>query len=82
MQQKKLNDQQCCDNWDALLREFHKIEANRQKDLKAQLDRLKTKATNMAQLTIRQREGIIDRCNNVLNGTYGNTKQGVEFKGA
>lgn len=82
MQQKKFHDQQCGDNWDVLLQEFHKIEANPTKDFKSKLEKLKEKAKNTVQLTTRQREGIIDRCNNVINGTYGQTKKGIEFKGA
>lgn len=75
MQQKKLDDQQCCDNWDTFLKVFKKIEQERPKDYVAQLEKLKTKAQNTVQLTVRQREGIIDRCTNVINGTYGNSKK-------
>ena len=80
MQQKKINDQQCNDNWDSFLKIFHKIENERPKDYKEQLEQLKITAQNTIQLTIRQREGIIDRCNNVIKGDYGNTKKGITMK--
>jgi hypothetical protein len=65
-------------NWDALLKEFHGIWENSPKDF-TKFEALKEKA-KLTPLTGRQIEGIIDRCNNVIKGQYGNTKKGIEFK--
>jgi len=78
---KKLSDTECNNNFDAFLRVFHKIENERPKeDYKEQLHALKSTVQNTIQLTGRQREAIIDRCNNVLNGTYGNTKRPEHYE--
>lgn len=70
----KTSDTEYNANWDALLKIFHKIEKERPKDYKEQLEALKNTALK-ATLTSRQIEGIIDRCNNLINGDYGNTKK-------
>lgn len=77
---KKLSDTECNNNFDAFLRVFHKVENERPKDYKEQLEVLKNSVQNTIQLTGRQREAIIDRCDNVIKGIYGKTKAGVEFK--
>jgi hypothetical protein len=55
-------DQECNNNWDSLLRVFHKIIESSINKRKAQYESLRDKAQNMSPLTPRQREGIIDRC--------------------
>lgn len=65
-------------NFDKLLKEFHSLFDNSPKDF-GKFEALKEKA-KLTSLTGRQTEALIDRCNNVINGTYGNTKKGIEFK--
>lgn len=63
-------------DFDFLLIDFNKLVENnspRQK-VEKQLMELKEKAENMSALSFRQKEAIIVRCTNYLNGTYGNTK--------
>lgn len=59
-----------------LLRGFHKLVEDMPPVDKVQPELLKLKqaATNSAELTVRQREAVIDRCNNYINGDYGKTK--------
>lgn len=60
-------------NWKRLLDEFRKvenIEKLSKKDTEI-LERLKEEAKTTP-LTFRQLQGILSRCDNKLNGTYGN----------
>ncbi len=66
-------------SWNELLKEFHGLidgKSNRE-----DFEKLKEKAKNNANLTVRQSEGIVARCNNVLNGTYGTSKDAFEIGG-
>lgn len=67
-------------NFDTILREFDGLWNNSPKDM-VKFEALKQRAKLMT-LYPRQMDAIVARCNNVLNGTYGNTKQGIEFKGS
>lgn len=67
-------------NFEFLMNEFNSLWAKSPKD-HTKFAALKNKASNTV-LTYRQKDGIVERCNNVINGTYGNTKNGIEFKGA
>lgn len=69
---KPPTDAEMAANWDKLLREFNSLWNDSPKD-HAKFEALKTKA-KLTSLTPRQMEGIIDRCNNVISGKYGNTK--------
>lgn len=63
--------------WQQLLRIFKKITDGDPlpEKVKDQLDNLKTQAKNSHDLSVRQVEGISDRCNNYMNKEYGNTKR-------
>jgi len=71
---KRITDKDYNKNWDRMLKIFHAIPLNA-KDTKKQCEDLKELAKNTIALTPRQREGIFDRCNNVVSGNYGNTKK-------
>jgi len=62
------------ENWDSLLKMFHAIVEKQPKDQNEQLEKLKEFAKTK-QLSPRQIEGIIERCDNVIKGNYGNTKK-------
>lgn len=68
---KMVDDTECLAEWNGLLGLFHK--AQRSNDKKALLS-IKSEAANNKLLTYRQSDGISARCDNALNGTYGNTK--------
>lgn len=76
MDKKDITDQMCIAKWRELINEFKAlIEKNPPPEkIKDQLAALKTKATHSIELTPRQVEGIVDRCNYYLKGEYGNTK--------
>lgn len=65
---EKIPDSICNSNWDALLKVFHSIKP----EDTVSFNELKETAMNTI-LTGRQREGIIARCDNQINGTYGST---------
>lgn len=64
------------DQFQTLLDRFHKaIESNPEPTkIKKILEAIKEDAANSGELNIRQKDAIIARCENYLNGTYGNTK--------
>lgn len=64
-------------NYEFLLSEFNNLWNKTPKEL-TKFAALKNKATHTT-LTFRQKDGIVERCNNVINGTYGNTKAGISF---
>lgn len=68
-------DYEC--NYAFLLKEFNDAWAKNPKDI-SQFNLLIEKAKN-SQMSTRQIEGIIDRCRNVFNGSYGNSKYGISF---
>lgn len=63
--------------FDKLSREFDSLWINSPKDFE-KFESLKQRAKLMT-LYPRQMDAIIARCNNVINGSYGNTKAGVSF---
>ena len=65
---EKIPDSICNSNWDALLKVFHSIKSSDTKSL----NELKETAIHTV-LTERQKEGIIARCDNQINGTYGSS---------
>jgi len=71
-------DEVCNPNFDSLLKVFHAINLDG-KDAKEKCSQLKEFAKTKT-LTDRQYEGIIDRCNNVINDTYGSTSRMIPKK--
>lgn len=67
-----------------LLRGFEQIIKGDPKpeDVKEILEELKTKAKTASDLTGRQIEAIVDRCNNYMAGDYGKTKRPEHFEQA
>jgi hypothetical protein len=61
------------ENWDALLKVFHKIVETNPPNYAEQLQSLKDLAKTK-QLSPRQLDGIMARCDNAISGDYGNTK--------
>lgn len=76
----KITDAEYNSNWDAMLKMFHQLV--NQKAIKDEYEALKGLAKNTIALTPRQREGIIERCNNVINGEYGHTKKSSHIQTA
>lgn len=76
MEKKDVTDEMCIAKWRQLLRMFKKlIEGNPTPEIiKEDLIALKQTASLSIELTPRQVEGIVARCDNYLNGEYGNTK--------
>lgn len=72
-EKEEVKDEQCIATWRAMLNLFHNlIEGNpKSGSIKTDLEELKEEAKNNAFLTGAQRAGIIDRCENYLNGSYG-----------
>jgi hypothetical protein len=66
------------------LRVFNKLIAGTPppEKVKKELSAIKKKAEHDPELNYRQKDAVIVRCDNYLNGTHGNTKKGVEFKGS
>lgn len=69
-------DYQC--NYDSFLKEFHSLWEQTPKDFE-KFNELMEEAKN-APMSFRQTEGIIERCKNVINGTYGNTKKPEHYE--
>ena len=65
-------------NYAFLLSEFNDLWSKTPKE-HTKFAALKNKATN-ALMTFRQKDGIVERCNNVINGTYGNTKKPEHYE--
>jgi hypothetical protein len=68
-------DYEC--NYAFLLKEFNNAWEKNPKDI-SQYKALIEKAKN-SQMSARQIEGVVDRCRNVINGSYGNSKAGITF---
>lgn len=68
----KISDQEFNTNWDSMLKMFHGLVAAKADG--EEYEALISLAKNTVALTPRQREGIVDRCKNAINGTYGKTK--------
>lgn len=76
-QKKKISDEECIAMWRALLQTFHELIKGNPKpeDIQDKLEELKKAARIAKELTPRQTEAIVARCNNYLSGEYGNTKK-------
>lgn len=68
-----VTDAKINEKWQSMIKVFKAITDSNPpvEKVREKLVALKESATNTALLTPRQREGITDRCNNYLNGTYG-----------
>lgn len=74
-------DKLCIAAWQKLIAEFKVIQTHyKGKDDNIKLIQLKEKAKLNPYLTDRQIEGIYARCDNVMNGTYGNTKTNENYE--
>ena len=76
-QERKEFNTKCIENWRSLITEFNDLWDNKAANKKYEELRERAKNTNI--LTYRQRDAIIERCNNVLLGCYGNTKTDDNF---
>ena len=68
--QPQFTDQEINAEWTALITEFNSAFEKCPKDINV-LSAIIAKAKLSRKLTNRQTEGIIERCNNLINGTYG-----------
>jgi hypothetical protein len=68
---QEFTDDQINAEWRLFLEMFHKFQ--KKNDFEG-LKKLKEDAKVNKKLTYRQIDGIVCRCDNVMNGTYGNTK--------
>lgn len=64
--------------FDALLKEFERLWADSPKNIQ-KFEFLKQKA-KITTLYPRQMDAIVSRCNNVINGIYGNTKKPEHYE--
>lgn len=80
MAKKKSVPEKQDETFDSLLKEFNDLwlDQKSSKDL-TKFAMLKRKAKDAPFLNYRQRAAITDRCDNVINGTYGKTKEGIQF---
>ncbi len=64
-------------NFECIIENFNKITANQPSvnKIKDKLIEIKSFAANASALTDRQKEAVIARINNYLNGSYGNSKK-------
>lgn len=72
-QEKKVTDDQYIAEWQSMLRIFKGIikESPKPESVKTELEELIEEAKLTLYLTPAQRNGIVERCQNYLNGTYG-----------
>lgn len=75
---EKLSEADLECNYASLLTEFNDLWSKAPKD-HTKFAALKNKATNSL-MTFRQKDGIVERCNNAINGTYGNTKRPEHYE--
>jgi hypothetical protein len=66
-------EEKCNQKWNALLKIFHGIKMD-SPDSKEKYSQLKDLVKLDVDMTPRQKDGITERCDNAINGTYGNTK--------
>lgn len=64
--------------FDALLKEFNRLWDNSPKDIE-KFESFKQRV-KLAILYPRQMDAVVARCNNVINGTYGNTKKPEHYE--
>lgn len=67
-------EDQCNLKWKALLKIFHGIKMDAS-DAKKKYEQLKELAAADGTMTPRQKEGIMARCDNAINGSYGKSKR-------
>ena len=74
---KLVDDAACIAEWRTLLQMFHDTikDSPKAEDVKDQLASIKEMAKVSKVLTYHQVDGITARCNNYLNGSYGNSKK-------
>lgn len=79
---KKIDEEKCLAEWQGLIKQFHTIIDNEPppEKVKDKLLELKTKATNNPNLTGRQTEALISRCNNYIEGVWGKSKTAENLK--
>jgi hypothetical protein len=73
---KMVDDTQCIAEWRKLLAVFHMIIKNNPtpEQAKEPLEKLREAAKISKDLTFAQTAAIVGRCDNYMNGEYGNTK--------
>lgn len=76
-----VDDTECIAEWRKLLKVFKLIIAENPKpeSVKADLEGLKEAAKTAKYLTFHQVSAITARCDNYMNGEYGNTKVDANF---
>ena len=74
--ERKISDSECLLRLQTLLKMFHDIIKSDPPAEKVaeELKALKEMAIKSQELTARQIDAIVARCDNYMNGTYGNTK--------
>ena len=79
--QKEGVDELCIAKWNSMLEMFKKIieKDPAPEKVKDKLLELKKAAINTHHLTERQKEGILARCDNYLNGTYGKDEKKKDY---
>lgn len=70
---KKITDEEYNNKWRSMLKVFHDINPKSPSATKEYLE-LQQESMNTIYLTSKQKEGIYGRCQNSIDGTYGNTK--------
>lgn len=68
---KEEQDKLCIDAWVSLINEFKAVPSSH---TKSQLGKLRERVKANLHLTYRQMDALIARCDNLMNGDYGNTK--------
>lgn len=78
---KLVNDDACIAQWRAMLKIFKDTikDDPKPESVKDQLQALKEAAANCKDLTFHQISAIHARCDNYMNGEYGNTKTDSNF---
>lgn len=72
-QKEHVTDEMCITEWRTMLNSFKEIIKDRPpiNKVKGELEELMDLAKTSGRLTARQSEGIYERCQNYLNGSYG-----------
>lgn len=78
---KMVDDTECIAEWRRLLKAFKIIieGSPNPESVKKELEDLKEAAKISLHLTFHQKDAIIARCDNYMNGEYGNTKANIDF---
>jgi hypothetical protein len=74
---KLVDDTQCIAQWRKMIKTFELIIKNDPKPeaVKTDLEELREQAKLSKDLTFAQTSAIVDRCDNYMNGSYGNSKK-------